>query len=277
MVESEEEQTNRPLAGTEQIDRFHKKVVAAVRSYYPEADLHRPDSEEIAVWLNRIAPGSRIQKTAPASLEFIRGLEPERSVEPIERLSPTILYLKISFWGRRTVMEAHRQIAQEKARLEKEGGGLILDLRGNQGGQVEAALEMVDALLPAGRTVATIHPIGKEAVPYQTSFRGPYYFPVVLLVDHRTASSSELFSGILQGEKRAHLIGTPTAGKDTIQSAIPLDATHLLLLTTGHFQLPGRPRLQGRGLSPDELVQENENPKERAEAFFKRPDSMSGK
>ena len=258
------------------IDPLYRKVIAAVKSYYPQIDLATAGSEEMAPWLSRITPGSSIQKVPPSSLNFIRGLEPERSVDPIAPLAPSIFYLKVSFWGRRTVAEATRQIAGKRERMEQPGGGLILDLRGNRGGQVDAALEMVNTFLPAGRTVATIHPVRGESAPYRTSFPDPYRFPVVLLVDHQTASSSELFSGILQHEKRAVLIGMQTAGKDTIQSAIPLDPEHLLLLTTGHFELPGQPRLLGKGLAPDDPVQEEDNPEDRAQVFFKRPDLMSG-
>jgi hypothetical protein len=258
-----------PLAAEKQepADPLDRRIVAAVQSYYPNAEFN--PTEEITMWLTRIAPGSRIQKVPPSSLGFIRGLSPERSVDPIERRSAVILSLKISFWGRRTVAEAHRQIAPEKERLEQPGGGLILDLRGNLGGQIDAALEMANRFLPAGKSVAALHSVGGEAL-YQTSSPEPYRFPVVLLVDRQTASSAELFSGILQQQRRAFVIGTPTAGKESIQSAIPLDPEHLLLLTTGHFELPNRPRLGGSGLSPDESIQENDDAKERAEAFLKQ-------
>ena len=251
-------------------DTLEAKVLSAVRSYYPNADLRSFRSKEISEWLNQVAPGSRIQKSAPSSLGFIRGLEPELSVSPAEWLSPTTLYFKISFWGRRTVMEATRQISSGKERLEQPGGGLIIDLRGNQGGQLDTALEMVNAFLPTGETVVTIRPIRGEDVAYRTSSSDPYRFPVVLLVDRRTASSAELFAGILQQQKRAFLIGTPTTGKDTIQSAIPLDHEHLLLLTTGYFELPEHPRMSGVGLSPDEIVQEKDDAKDRALTFLQR-------
>jgi carboxyl-terminal processing protease len=71
------------------------------------------------------------------------------------------------------------------------------------------------------------------------------------LINARTASSAELFAGVLQWHRRAELVGTPTAGKRTVQRAVRVDQRHLLFLTTGRFLAPDGSPFGVNGLVPD--------------------------
>jgi len=136
-----------------------------------------------------------------------------------------------------------------KAAIDKLGGdklgGLVLDLRGNPGGVVTAALETASLFLQPGQTVFTIRgrnvPEKAEKVPDSAT---PYPCKLVVLLNEKTASASEIVSGALQDHDRATILGEVSYGKGLVQSVYPLSEGAGLALTTALYYTPSGRSIQ---------------------------------
>ena len=121
----------------------------------------------------------------------------------------------------------------------------MLDLRGNPGGVVTAALETASLFLEPGATVFTIRgrsvPEKAEKAPESAK---PYRFKLVVLVNEKTASASEIVSGALQDHDRATIVGEPSYGKGLVQSVYPLSGGAGLALTTALYYTPSGRSIQ---------------------------------
>lgn len=138
-----------------------------------------------------------------------------------------------------------------------QANGLLFDLRDNRGGGIETALAMLDCLLPEQKDY-----VHYEKADGDTGFLGKsdaemLDLPVVVLVNEHTASSAELFAAVLRQYRQTPLVGTQTFGKGIFQSTHNLQAG-IMQLTIGHFDVVGMDSWQGVGLTPDEIV-EDEN------------------
>lgn len=130
-------------------------------------------------------------------------------------------------------------------------GRLILDLRGNRGGDLHAAIDCAMLFLPEGAEVVSVE--SKQGVQhYVSTIAGRLLRPrVFLLQDSGTASAAEVFIAALTGNHRAVSIGTPTFGKGTQQQLIALSTGAVLILTTGYLLTPQGRAINGVGLAPD--------------------------
>lgn len=153
----------------------------------------------------------------------------------------------------------------EVTRLEKLGlRGLILDLRGNGGGSLLAAVEVADCFLdPAPDGSAIIAALVSRNPSYQTRYL-PFSantlppWPLAVLIDGDTASAAEVLAAALRDHGRAALVGTPTHGKDTVQQRFLLDGGGALQLTVAHYRTPSGTDLTRRGLIPDVVEAEDD-------------------
>jgi carboxyl-terminal processing protease len=109
-------------------------------------------------------------------------------------------------------------------RLEEQGaqglGALVLDLRGNPGGDLDAAVRLAGEFLPGGTVIAQMVDGDGDSLVRCAPPGTPSAIPLVLLVDGGTASAAEIFAGCLQSEERALVVGEPTYGKETASSVI---------------------------------------------------------
>ncbi len=159
--------------------------------------------------------------------------------------------------------------------IEKLGGakleGLILDLRGNPGGVLNAAIETASLFLKPGQKILSVRGrrVRDEDADVDKDAK-PYTFPMAVLVNAKSASASEIVSGALQDHKRAVIIGEQSYGKGLVQSVYPMSSNTAMLLTTAYYFTPsGRsiqrpledaqidPTLSGGrkgGITPDEIV-----------------------
>ncbi|MEZ5400543.1 MAG: S41 family peptidase [Bryobacteraceae bacterium] len=174
-------------------------------------------------------------------LEFT--LTPEELTSPsVDRaweIEPGIGYVRVtSFEG-----ETPKQL---KEAIERLGGaslkGLVLDLRNNGGGIVNSAIEIASLFLKPGARILTARgrarPPEDVVVPDKAV---PYEFPMAVLINEKTASSSEIVTGALQDHDRAAVLGTPSFGKGLVQSVFPLsDGTAMALTTAFYFTPSGR-------------------------------------
>jgi carboxyl-terminal processing protease len=177
-------------------------------------------------------------------LNFV--LTPEEMQEPsVERaffLKPGIGYLRVSSFDEKT----GRLIRDA---IEKLGGrslkGLVLDLRKNPGGLVTSAIETASLFLKPGARIVTVRGRNvaekSEDVPAGAT---PYEFPVVVLVNEKTASASEIVTGALQDHDRALVVGEASYGKGLVQSVYSLSEGTGLALTTALYYTPSGRSIQ---------------------------------
>lgn len=132
---------------------------------------------------------------------------------------------------------------------------LIIDLRGNPGGILRQAVAMADGFLDGGLIVSTR---GRNST-MQMEFRaepGEWLpgVPLMILVDHSTASASEVLAGALQDNERAVIAGERTFGKGSVQSVLPLRNGAGIKLTTARYYTPSGRSIQASGIEPDVVI-----------------------
>ena len=161
-----------------------------------------------------------------------------------------IAYIRITSFDQNTgteFAEAMEGIPTDSTR------GLILDLRDNPGGVMDAAVEVCDQLLPAGIVVYTKDKAGKR-MNYKSS--APHYdIPMVLLTNGGSASASEITAGALKSYRRATLVGTTTFGKGVVQGIYPLPDGSAVKLTVSRYYTPDDICIHGTGIEPDVTVE----------------------
>jgi carboxyl-terminal processing protease len=131
---------------------------------------------------------------------------------------------------------------------------LVLDLRGNPGGYLDAAWDMASWFLPAGEVVVT-EDFGKKAAPQVYRSKGYNIFSknlkMLILVDGGSASASEILAGALSENGVAKLVGTKTFGKGSVQELVPITSDTSLKVTVARWLTPNGHNLSENGLDPD--------------------------
>lgn len=128
--------------------------------------------------------------------------------------------------------------------------GLVLDLRGNPGGSVNAVVDIARMLLPKGLVVYTEDKYGKRE-EYTCDGSNEFELPLVVLVDGNSASASELLSGAIQDYGKGTLVGTTTFGKGIVQQMLTLrDGSAIKITISSYFTPKGR-NIHGVGIEPD--------------------------
>ncbi|MBI4866203.1 MAG: S41 family peptidase [Candidatus Wallbacteria bacterium] len=129
--------------------------------------------------------------------------------------------------------------------------GLILDLRHNPGGLLEAAVAVSRLFLPKGATVVTVRDNANNETRYASFGSTHPAFPLVVLIDNGSASASEITAGAMRDHKRGILIGTKSFGKGSVQTVLELSDKSALALTTAYYYTPSGTLIHNRGLQPD--------------------------
>jgi carboxyl-terminal processing protease len=164
-------------------------------------------------------------------------------------------YVRITQFGEKTAKEFDAAMAQ----LGKEGAtALILDLRDNPGGLVDAAVEVVSRFVPGGTLVVATE--GRKAGSTQQKYLSRNVnlrirWPTVVLVNGNTASAAEIVAGALQDLGLAVIVGETTFGKGSVQTVQRVDPSVIpdvgVRLTTAHYTTPSRKKIHGVGIEPD--------------------------
>jgi len=129
---------------------------------------------------------------------------------------------------------------------------MVLDLRGNPGGVLEAAVDVADALLEYGLIVrAEGRTAESRFAMHATSGDLLRHSPLVVLVDRGSASGAEIVAAALRDHNRATLMGERTFGKGSVQTVMPLRGGQALKLTTSRYFTPSGISIQDHGLEPD--------------------------
>jgi len=151
-----------------------------------------------------------------------------------------IAYLRITSFSGSTVQELHAAMNS----MGDDVNGVIIDLRGNPGGLLQAAIGVCNEFLNEGGVIVSTHPDretdnGPTQATADDDHGRKYTKPMVVLVNQYSASASEIVSGALKDDKRALLVGQRTFGKGSVQQIFKLEGdTAIVKLTTAHYYLP---------------------------------------
>lgn len=187
-------------------------------------------------------------------LDFIvtRGDIPVNSVDVSFRPNEEIGYIKISKFGRNTYAEFLNALAK----LTIEGASkFIIDLRGNSGGYMESAINMVNEFLPAGHMI--VYTKGNASPLNEVFSNGVGSFQnnqIVVLIDEWSASASEIFTGAIQDNDRGLIIGRRSFGKGLVQQQIPFTDGSAIRLTIARYYTPS-----GRSIQKEYKMGDAEN------------------
>lgn len=167
-------------------------------------------------------------------------------------LEPGFGYLRISQFQVRTGPDLRNALSQLEKANKGKLRGLVLDLRNNPGGVLNAAVDVSDAFLTGGVIVSTKgrtpeNSFAQSAKP-DDLLNGA---PLVVLVNAGTASASEIVAGALQDHRRAVILGTRSFGKGSVQSVLPLSDNSAVKLTTALYYTPNGRSIQATGIVPD--------------------------
>jgi len=209
-----------------------------------------------AVKLMRGKPGTDITLTIvregqekPLKITLTRDVIKVKSVKQ-RMLQDGFGYVRISQFQATTA----DNLAQAVDELKKTGKlrGLVLDLRNNPGGVLNGAVAVSDAFLDKGLIVYTEGRIADSRLRFNATpddvIDGA---PLVVLVNQGSASASEIVAGALQDHKRAIILGTPTFGKGSVQTIVPLNNGTAVKLTTARYYTPNGRSIQAEGIVPD--------------------------
>lgn len=170
-------------------------------------------------------------------------------------LEDNIAYIAVSSFEEVTT----EQFAAALNNLQEQGmQALIIDLRDNGGGLLNTAVDMLDMMLPEGLVVYTEDKKG-VAERFYAEDPDEITVPTAILVNGNSASASEVFSGAMQDEGKAKLIGTTTFGKGIVQTIFDLDDGSALKMTTSKYYTPKGRNIHGTGLEPDITVELDKN------------------
>ena len=161
-------------------------------------------------------------------------------------------YIRLQRFSERT----NEEMEEALRRLEREEvAGIILDLRDNPGGTLEAAIDVANKFLSNG---PILHIVARNQQRRTISAfpRGTHPpHPMVVLVNGYSASASEIVAGALQDHGRAQLVGTTTFGKGLVQTIVPLRDGSALSLTSARYQTAGGRFIHETGIEPDHIVE----------------------
>jgi carboxyl-terminal processing protease len=172
-----------------------------------------------------------------------------------EYLGNGLAYIRITSFAESTPADLDKAAAEL---TEAAGGsllGVVLDLRSNPGGLLDAAVEVADTFLADGVIVSGTGRIRQARFEQRAaSGDGLEDVPVVVLVNGASASASEIVAGALQDHGRGRLVGETTYGKGSVQTVMPLGEGSAIKLTTSRYLTPSGRSINGSGIEPDVVV-----------------------
>lgn len=173
------------------------------------------------------------------------------SIRDVAVLDHNIAYMRVSNFGMRTVGEFQQALDQLEEAYPLRG--LIIDLRYNPGGILDAAVKFAGLFLPSGTPVVSIQGRNKAVRREEISSLPPrtFSYPVAILINGGSASASEVVAGVLQDTGKAVIIGEPSVGKASVQSVYMLRQGDGFRLTTAEYYLPSGRTINRTGLTPD--------------------------
>ncbi len=191
----------------------------------------------------------------PRPFEIVRDVIKIKSVK-WKPLEDGFGYIRVTQFQERTADDlenALNELGSKNGKLK----GLILDLRNNPGGLLQQAIEVSDKFINSGVVVSTKGRVPGQTMVYEATKKGTHpYYPMIVLVNDGSASASEIVAGALQDHKRAVVLGTPTFGKGSVQTIIPLADGSAVRITISKYYTPSGRSIQAKGIEPDIIIGE---------------------
>jgi carboxyl-terminal processing protease len=203
-----------------------------------------------------------LRPTTGQTLDFsLRRAKVEVHSVAQQSLEPGYGYLRITGFSETTADDVNHAIARLKRDNPRGIKGLVLDLRNNPGGVLEAGVAVADAFLNEG-VIVTADGRTPDARFEMDATPGDVIdgAPLVVLVNGGSASASEIVAGALKDHGRAELIGHKTYGKGSVQTVMPLAHGGAVKLTTSRYFTPSGASIHGKGIVPDIIAQGPEDP-----------------
>jgi carboxyl-terminal processing protease len=222
---------------------------------------HGIDLQKI-VRILRGTPGTPVKLTilrgtkAPFDVSITRAIIEVPSIKA--KLEPNAIgYVRVTEFGGETADDFKKAVDKLKQDSSGKLRGLVIDLRNNPGGLLSAAISISGNFLDGGTVVSTRGRRHTEDHSYAAPAHGDLLpgVPIVVLINGASASASEIVSGALQDRHRATIMGTPSFGKGSVQSVIPLTGHGALRLTTALYYTPAGRSIQGEGITPDVVAE----------------------
>ena len=202
------------------------------------------------------------QNTEPFEVEIIRDYINIRSVK--SEIVDDVGYLRITSFNEQTEKGLIEAIKNIQSNPDNNIVGYVLDVRSNPGGLLTQAVKVTDIFLERGEIVSTRGRDKKDIKRYRAKkadrTNGK---PLVVLIDGGSASASEIVAGALQDHRRAIIIGTQSFGKGSVQTIIPFQVSNSddltgIRLTTARYYTPSGESIQGKGITPDMIIEQGE-------------------
>jgi carboxyl-terminal processing protease len=216
--------------------------------------------------LLRGAEGSLVTVVLKDSQGTLRTLKLTRrrvevpSVEDVRIVDSTagVGYFKLTSFQKTTP----RDVKAALWKLHEQGmRSLVIDLRGNPGGLLKAAVDVADMFVQEGLIVSTRGRSPREDFDHRGELTGTWRVPLVVLIDHDSASASEILAGAVRDHRRGTVVGEKSYGKGSVQGIFPLTVSHTgIRLTTAKWYTPSGQAISGQGIAPDIAVRSSAKP-----------------
>jgi len=199
--------------------------------------------------------------TEPFEIKIIRDIIKIQSVK--SEVYDDIGYLRITSFTEQTedgLLKSIKKIQKENENIK----GYVLDVRSNPGGLLSQAVKVSDIFLTRGEIVSTRGREKKDIRRYRAKNKDHANGkPIVVLINGGSASASEIVAGALQDHRRAIIVGTQSFGKGSVQTIMPFQRSNAenvsgIRLTTARYYTPSGESIQGKGISPDIIVEQGE-------------------
>jgi len=221
-----------------------------------------------------------LREGQPDLLEFdiVRDVVKDQSAMSFHIKKHDIYYISLSVFSHNAIEQMSNLLKKAK---DQNYRGLIIDLRNNSGGLLDAVVDICGFFVDKGSLVAsTKDKTGKVTAQYKTE-KAPIFIsdvPIFILINNYTASAAEILAGCLQihsnnpknnKKLKAFLVGSKTFGKGSVQEIIPVSSNSAIKLTTSLYYLPNDETIQGIGIEPDFDIERTMPPTKQMQWFTK--------
>ena len=254
------------------IANVYENSPAAEAGMKNEDILYKVEGEEVTgVDLSEVVTRVKGEEGTEVKMTLLRGADrQEIEVTAVRRKLQTqtvsyemkegqIGYIRVSEFDEVTL----EQFREAKTALESQGmASMLIDLRGNPGGNLSTVCDMLREILPEGLIVYTEERDG-ERTEYKCDGKIPWEKPLAVLINGASASASEIFAGAVQDYGIGQLVGTTTYGKGVVQQLFPMTDGTMVKLTIAEYFTPKGRNIDGTGIVPDvevEYVYDETNP-----------------
>ena len=191
----------------------------------------------------------------PKDVPLTRDVIPIRSIL-YEVMENQYGYIRLSHFQEKTDSEFAKALKAVETESKGPLKGLILDLRNNPGGLLDQAVKVADRFIDSGVIVSIDGRREEQKMKFYAHAQGTMTrYPLVVLINHGSASGAEIVAGAVQDSNRGLLVGTQTFGKGSVQTIFPLKDGSGLRLTTAKYYTPNGRSIHNKGIAPDILVE----------------------